>query len=277
MIISNAISFASDDVGNNYITAKTLKINTVYESDIESGDIDYYRIPISNDGKLKVFTSGDTDTSGQLLDFKQTVLVENDNDNKSNSNFFIESDVNPGIYYVSVSNHIQEGIGVYSLHVVFSTTDCAGPIDKKCQSVSEKKSQNINTQSTDPKQYSFEYKVSCVTEPRKWFGPRPNCESTECFSLPDNFFYIPPLTMDITSKNGDIPVIDSCQWWSTKSIELFDGFAVPNAVCVKARARGECYGCRGWANCVLRGKYMQLPDFGSEEDNMSVGTFGVKP
>jgi len=260
ILSSNAQLFAND-VGNNYVTAKSLKVNSIFKSSIKpDDDIDYYRLPISKHGVLKIFSSGDTNTKGKLLDFHQDVLAENNDDNEKEKNFFIEYEVNPGIYYVAVKSATSEEIsGSYTLHTIFDSINAHDSLDEISQS-------NLKTQKVEShrkiKEYPFEYKVGCVTIGKPFPIPKDkHCESVECFSLPPDYLYTSPINIT-THKNGQVSFHDACTWWPAHNVEIIPGASLQNKICIKAKAttpKGFCYGCRGWAHCIFTGHYITKP------------------
>jgi hypothetical protein len=262
ILSSNAQLFAND-VGNNYVTAKSLKVNSIFKSSIKpDDDIDYYRLPISKHGVLKIFSSGDTNTKGKLLDFHQDVLAENNDDNEKEKNFFIEYEVNPGIYYVAVKSATsEETSGSYTLHTIFDSINANDSLDETSQNNIEIQSISSHSKS---KKYPFEYKVGCVTKGKPFpFAQDQHCESVECFSLPPDYLYTLPINIT-THKNGQISFLDACTWWPVNNVEIVPGLKLPNSICIKSRAKtpkGLCYGCRGWAHCSFSGHYIPKPVF----------------
>jgi len=255
ILSSNAQLFAND-VGNNYVTAKTLKVNSIFKSNIESvGDVDFYRVPIKDYGTLKIFTSGSTDTVGHLMNSNRTVLTESNDDTDKEINFFLEYDVKPGIYYVTVKNANQQNTGEYTLHVFFESAQKNSHAAKLSQVMKE--AQNRKSK------YSFEYKANCVTEGTTFTGVPRTCESTECFSLPDDYVYIPPFEIH-ANVEGVIPAREACSWWSVENKEYDQGLELPNKICIKARAKSKGgmfnMGHRGWAHCIFKGSYIQIPE-----------------
>ncbi len=81
------------------------------------GDRDLFRIDLGTGGRLTVFTSGDTDTVGALMDADGTVLAEDD-DTGAGTNFEIEAAVRAGVYYVEVRGFAVE-TGRYTLTIEF--------------------------------------------------------------------------------------------------------------------------------------------------------------
>ncbi len=72
---------------------------------------DEYRIEVERSQTLTVYTTGNTDTYGSLLDSSKRVLAQDD-DGGAVTNFRISHQVSPGTYFVRVSG----GYGRYTLH-----------------------------------------------------------------------------------------------------------------------------------------------------------------
>ena len=88
------------------------------------GDIDYFRVEVTQAGTLTVETTGDTDTVGQLLDADGQRLGEDD-DGGSGLNFRLARQVTAGIYYIRVSG-FENATGPYTLVVRFAGTGTPG-------------------------------------------------------------------------------------------------------------------------------------------------------
>ena len=71
------------------------------------GDVDYFRVDVAGSGSLLVYTRGDTDTFGRLLDSSGAELASNDNTSwwrlGRRINFRIEEEVSRGTHYIAVS------------------------------------------------------------------------------------------------------------------------------------------------------------------------------
>ena len=81
-------------------------------------DVDYFRINLTESTGLFIFTSGDTDTVGELQSSGGSVLESGDDSNLALGpwNFLIWRSVSPGTYYIKVSGSGDE-TGAYVLHV----------------------------------------------------------------------------------------------------------------------------------------------------------------
>ncbi|MYE80845.1 MAG: VCBS repeat-containing protein, partial [Gammaproteobacteria bacterium] len=81
------------------------------------GDRDVFRIDLATGGRLTVYTTGDTDTYGTLMDADGAVLAEDD-DTGAGTNFEIEAAVRAGVHYVEVRGFAVE-TGRYTLTIEF--------------------------------------------------------------------------------------------------------------------------------------------------------------
>lgn len=110
---------AADDHGNSCASATALSLNTVRGGQIEvPGDQDYFRIQIPAAGRIRVFTTGSTDTFGNLRD-SSCLIIAGDDDRGEGRNFLIEGTILAGTYYISVRHYSASSTGAYTLHVEF--------------------------------------------------------------------------------------------------------------------------------------------------------------
>ena len=107
------------DAGRTRETAIPLALDTphteTFKFDAEDEDIDYYRIEVDRSAQLTVWTTGDLDTVGELQDNSGATIAKNDDDNEDNDNFKIIHNVEPGTYYMKVTEHYAE-TGTYTVH-----------------------------------------------------------------------------------------------------------------------------------------------------------------
>jgi len=101
-------------------TATILGINSSRQDTISSaGETDYFRIDLSSSGTLTAFTTGATDTVGNLRDSNCSTITSED-DGGLDTNFRLSRQLNGGTYYVSVRHSDpEEDFGSYRLHVEF--------------------------------------------------------------------------------------------------------------------------------------------------------------
>ena len=105
------------DNNNTTATATTLPLNISVPGRIDpADDVDYFRIRITFQTLVLIFTRDDLNTVGRLINSVGAVLQSDDNSGRD-TNFRIEyNDFKPGIYYIEVSSSGTE-TGDYRLHV----------------------------------------------------------------------------------------------------------------------------------------------------------------
>ena len=82
---------------------------------VDSSGVDYFRFDLSRGAKLRVETTGPTDTVGTLFELKGQVA--SDDDGGDGLNFRIVKDVLPGIYHLVVRGFDESTSGPYTLEV----------------------------------------------------------------------------------------------------------------------------------------------------------------
>jgi hypothetical protein len=120
-------SALADDHGDTRATASVIMLNSTTGGNLEvSGDEDFFRISIAGgtSGVLRVWTTGGTDTMGELFDSTGRTLREND-DVGNDLNLSLTENVSGGTYYVRISG-FADVIGTYKL---FSALETSPPID----------------------------------------------------------------------------------------------------------------------------------------------------
>ncbi len=86
------------------------------------GDIDVFRIPVTQSGTLFVKSAGGFDLIGNLMDANGTTLKTNDDDFGNNNEFGIAWQVNPGTYYLAVAPYDPSVLANnYSVSASFTT------------------------------------------------------------------------------------------------------------------------------------------------------------
>ena len=106
------------DHGDTAATATAVTSGVPLGGEMQSGtDADYFRIQLSGTAGIVVYTSGDIDTFGTLLDGSETTIVNNDDSGygAGGKNFFIWSTQPAGTYYVKVTGK-GGATGSYALH-----------------------------------------------------------------------------------------------------------------------------------------------------------------
>lgn len=108
----------TDDHGNTIATASAIDLNSTVAGRIESAaDLDFFRIQIPNPGRLTVFTTGSTDTFGELRDAAGGLIESNDD--ATDRNFRLSRNLQAGTYYLSVRHFLPASTGDYALRVEF--------------------------------------------------------------------------------------------------------------------------------------------------------------
>ena len=113
------LSNHGDDHDNGFGAAATFAtaLPAFLHGTLESGgDRDVFRF-FTGSGTLRVRTNGPTDTFGGLLNF-DGVQLATDDDSGSESNFYIEADVEAGVHYVAVRS-LGGTTGPYTLSIEF--------------------------------------------------------------------------------------------------------------------------------------------------------------
>ena len=110
---------APDDHGNTVERATRVGLNSTTVGSIEqAGDVDYFRVSVTQAGTLTVETTGTAGRCGYLLNAAGSVQAGE----CTNQNFQIVEHVTTGTYFVNV----EGGIGSYILHVRFTAASPSG-------------------------------------------------------------------------------------------------------------------------------------------------------
>ena len=105
-----------DDHGDSPSAATDLAVGDSQSGQIEpGGDVDYFRVQVTESGELTVQTTGSLDTKGQLEDSAGAVLASND-DGGDGHNFRITHAVSAGTYYIKVEGYDASTTGSYTVH-----------------------------------------------------------------------------------------------------------------------------------------------------------------
>ena len=105
----------SDDHGNTLNTATRVNIPSTTSGELESdGDLDYFRVDLTEATTLVAETQGSIDTYGTLLDRTGDTLEVND-DGGSDTNFKLVWNVGAGTYYIEVKGYSPSTQGRYEL------------------------------------------------------------------------------------------------------------------------------------------------------------------
>ena len=109
----------SDDHGNSFSTATTLRLGSSIAGRIDPGDDwDAFKLDLSSasgNTSVWIYTTGNLDTLGGLYDSHGTVLYANDNTTITGgvvveTNFRIPRTLAPGVYYVGVFSSAGDGV-----------------------------------------------------------------------------------------------------------------------------------------------------------------------
>ena len=91
----------------------------------QPGDVDYFRVDVTQAGRLTVETTGETDTFGVFQSAQGQSLAEDD-DAGTETNFRIVREVTPGTYYVEVTGYNRTATGAYTLRIAFTPAEGRG-------------------------------------------------------------------------------------------------------------------------------------------------------
>ena len=104
---------AQDDHGDTSAEATLLAIGASVAGALhDATDADVFRVDLVGLATVEVRTSGQTDTRGELLDSTGARLVSDDDSGPGGNNFGIETELEPGVYYVIV----EGSAGTYSVN-----------------------------------------------------------------------------------------------------------------------------------------------------------------
>lgn len=117
------LSIKADVSGRSgtYRDAATVEVPSFVSEELEHAEQHFFRVDLAAPGKLRLETSGITDTYGRLLDSQGKLLTEND-DAGPGFNFFIEEVLARGSYFVEVTGAEFDGMiatGPYTLEFAF--------------------------------------------------------------------------------------------------------------------------------------------------------------
>jgi len=117
----------ASDHGNTRAEAAPVGVNTRTSAALErAGDVDYFRVEITQAGSLVVETTGTTDTFGYVGGAHSGGWLAQNDDGGTASNFRITRDVMAGTYYVAVVGYNRTATGPYTLAVRFTGSGGGG-------------------------------------------------------------------------------------------------------------------------------------------------------
>ena len=124
----------ADPENHTRATASSLPLNSSRSGSISpAGDIDYWRVQVTNGGLLTLYTTGSTDTYGRIEDSDGNRLYPDDDDSGAGTNFRLYVQANPGTLYLRVTGYGNR-TGRYTVHARFTrefghTRNTAEPLD----------------------------------------------------------------------------------------------------------------------------------------------------
>ena len=126
--IGQPVDGSGDDHGDTPSSATALAVGSSRSGQIEpGGDVDYFRVQVSESGELTVHTTGSLDTKGQLEDSAGAVLARDD-DGGDGYNFRLAHAVSAGTYYIKVEGYNASTTGGYTIHASGPGGD-GGPVN----------------------------------------------------------------------------------------------------------------------------------------------------
>lgn len=124
VIEDHAITVFWDDNGDSCDEAKQIIRcgDSVTGSIDTGGDGDFFILNITAPQTVNIFTTGNIDTEGYLLNGTCTEALTHDNDSGADGNFSTERVLQPGDYYIKVQHFDHDsGTGAYTLNVACSS------------------------------------------------------------------------------------------------------------------------------------------------------------
>ncbi len=109
---SGAVSAGADCTSAAYIA-----VDSSASGHVRGNSPLYFRFSNHEHGVLRIYTTGEADTVGAVLDSNCRVLFENDDASDSDLNFRIDQELAPGTYYVMVRGYGQNTTGQFTLYV----------------------------------------------------------------------------------------------------------------------------------------------------------------
>ena len=109
----SVLADAHDDHGDGPRTATILELGSPMAGTLGAGDVDVFRLDLVGQTRVRVRTSGPTDTTGELADSAGTRLAM-DEDAGAGGNFSITQDLGRGVYYI----HVSGSEGAYAIDAI---------------------------------------------------------------------------------------------------------------------------------------------------------------
>ena len=98
------------------VTVTEIELNTSVSGTIGPNDVDYFNLETSTQTDVNIFTIGNLDTRGSLIDSVGNVL-QIDYYSGAENNFLIRARLDPGTYYIQVGSSSSDNTGDYTLRV----------------------------------------------------------------------------------------------------------------------------------------------------------------
>ena len=115
----NATVAGDGDHSDSISGATPVEFGSTVGGTLTAGDTDFFTFKVEEAGTVTLYTEGEVDTVGALLDADGSTLFSDD-DKGMNNNFRIVMKVDPGTYYIQVKGFNDRATGDYTLLVDFT-------------------------------------------------------------------------------------------------------------------------------------------------------------
>ena len=112
------VDLVVDDHGDTTGSATRVGVDSETEGHLANGDVDWFRIEVTQPGTLRFLTEGDTDTSASLRTDRNDLRMSGGSNSGQGSNFSYSYSASPDTYYLGVSGDVN-GREEYKLFVSF--------------------------------------------------------------------------------------------------------------------------------------------------------------
>lgn len=108
-----------DDHGLSAWSGTKVRVGSVTSGTLDiPGDRDFFKFDVETPGKYVIYTRGETDTFGTLIDSNYGDNLSSDDNSGETGNFRIEYSItNIGTYYIRVRGYSSTTLGSYNLHI----------------------------------------------------------------------------------------------------------------------------------------------------------------
>ncbi|QMS84388.1 InlB B-repeat-containing protein [Candidatus Xianfuyuplasma coldseepsis] len=103
--------------GWQYLFTPLTGITQTVMDEISAGDQLWYRINVPEAMRLSIYTTGNTDTYGYILDEDENIIEEDDDSFDFDKNFQFVVDFEPGIHYIAVEGYDETTAGTFNLEI----------------------------------------------------------------------------------------------------------------------------------------------------------------